>query len=225
MATINDVWTAYDEAKLQWTGCDWPTQYGSAGLDLNGMLSGEAHQAADHWRAIAADEVAYGDVTTEEEDGLVQMARHLRLSRAVALVGRDQEYHSEVCGNTARLFCADNLAREWEFASHWLEEIESDALWAEEEAQRAVAGAEDGDWDCALEHACRACSIESGYHHPRPWRHLKQVIKGMCCRAGMQAITALNGHEVDGRALSVNEARPREERSNKFAGKPWLRRL
>jgi RNA recognition motif-containing protein len=26
------------------------------------------------------------------------------------------------------------------------------------------------------------------------------------------AITALNGHEVDGRALTVNEARPREER-------------
>jgi cold-inducible RNA-binding protein len=27
------------------------------------------------------------------------------------------------------------------------------------------------------------------------------------------AITALNGHEVNGRALTVNEARPREERS------------
>ena len=32
------------------------------------------------------------------------------------------------------------------------------------------------------------------------------------------AITALNGHEVDGRGLKVSEARPREERSNKFAG-------
>ena len=75
MATINDVWSAYDEGKLQWTGCDWPTHYGSAGLDLNGMLSSEAHKAADHWRAIAADEVAYGDVTTEEEDRLVQIAQ------------------------------------------------------------------------------------------------------------------------------------------------------
>jgi hypothetical protein len=190
MATINDVWTAYDEGKLQWTGCDWPTHYGSADLDLNGMLSSEADKAADHWRAIAADEVAYGDVTAEEEDRLVQMARHLRLSRAVAFVGRNQECHSEVRGKMARLVCAETLAREWEFASHWLEEIESDALWAEEEAQRAVAAAEDGDWDCALEHACRACSIESGYHHPRPWRHLKQVINGMCCRAGTVAFSA-----------------------------------
>ena len=32
------------------------------------------------------------------------------------------------------------------------------------------------------------------------------------------AITALNDHEVDGRTLKVNEARPREERSDKFAG-------
>ena len=35
------------------------------------------------------------------------------------------------------------------------------------------------------------------------------------------AITALNGHEVSGRALTVNEARPREERSGgqrRFAG-------
>jgi cold-inducible RNA-binding protein len=32
------------------------------------------------------------------------------------------------------------------------------------------------------------------------------------------AITALNGHEADGRTLKVNEARPREERSDKFAG-------
>ena len=32
------------------------------------------------------------------------------------------------------------------------------------------------------------------------------------------AVTALNGHEVAGRALNVSEARPREERSNTFAG-------
>jgi RNA recognition motif-containing protein len=32
------------------------------------------------------------------------------------------------------------------------------------------------------------------------------------------AIAALNGQEVNGRALTVNEARPREERGKKFAG-------
>ena len=32
------------------------------------------------------------------------------------------------------------------------------------------------------------------------------------------AITALNGHEVNGRTLTVNEARPRQERSDRVAG-------
>jgi cold-inducible RNA-binding protein len=32
------------------------------------------------------------------------------------------------------------------------------------------------------------------------------------------AITALNGHEVNGRALTVNEARPREERGGSQRG-------
>jgi cold-inducible RNA-binding protein len=32
------------------------------------------------------------------------------------------------------------------------------------------------------------------------------------------AIDALNGQEINGRALTVNEARPREERGDKFAG-------
>ena len=104
MATINDVWSAFDKGEHQWTSCGWPTHYGSADLDLNSMLSSEADKTADHWRAIAADEVAYGDVTTEEEDCLVQVARQLRLSRAVAFVGRNHESHSEVCGKMARLF-------------------------------------------------------------------------------------------------------------------------
>jgi cold-inducible RNA-binding protein len=32
------------------------------------------------------------------------------------------------------------------------------------------------------------------------------------------AIKAMNGQDVNGRALTVNEARPREERGNRFAG-------
>jgi hypothetical protein len=35
MTTINDVWSAYDEATGHWTGCSWPTRYGSLGLNLN----------------------------------------------------------------------------------------------------------------------------------------------------------------------------------------------
>jgi cold-inducible RNA-binding protein len=35
---------------------------------------------------------------------------------------------------------------------------------------------------------------------------------------GNAAMTALNGKEVGGRTLTVNEARPREERPRQFAG-------
>jgi cold-inducible RNA-binding protein len=33
-----------------------------------------------------------------------------------------------------------------------------------------------------------------------------------------KAIGALNGRDVDGRALNVNEARPKEDRSNRSGG-------
>jgi len=36
--------------------------------------------------------------------------------------------------------------------------------------------------------------------------------------AADQAISALNGHNVDGRALNVNEARPKPERSGGYGG-------
>jgi hypothetical protein len=45
-----------------------------------------------------------------------------------------------------------------------------------EDAASAPA-AEDGDWGRAAGHACRACSIESGYEDPRPWTRLKRVIE------------------------------------------------
>jgi RNA recognition motif-containing protein len=35
------------------------------------------------------------------------------------------------------------------------------------------------------------------------------------------AITALNGHEINGRSLTVNEARPREERGTSGGGKRY----
>jgi hypothetical protein len=176
MATINEVWVAFEEAQGRWSGCNWPTRYGSLGLDLDGVSSGNAHQAARRWRAIAADAVAGDDLTAGEEACLVDMAAHLRLGRAVAYSGDGPEDGLRVCGRPARCFCATTLGREWEYAAYWLEEIESDARWAEEEAQDAVRAAEDGDWGDAIGHAGQACSIQSGYDAPRPWRRLKRAI-------------------------------------------------
>jgi hypothetical protein len=178
MTTINDVWVAYAEAQGHWSGCNWPTHFGSLGLDLDGVSSSQAHQAADRWRAVATDEVAGDEVTVGEESSLVDMALHLRLGRGVVCLGAGRDGGLLVCGGPAVHFCAEVLASEWEFAADWLEEIESDARWAEGEAQEAVRAAEDGDWGLALGHARQACSIESGYDDPRPWERLKRAIEG-----------------------------------------------
>ena len=176
MATINDVWAAYEEAHGHWSGCNWPTHYGSLGLDLDDVSSRQAHQAADRWRAVAADGVAGDEMTPGEEASLVDMALHLRLRRSVVCRGEGPKGRLQVCGHPARRFCAEALASEWEFAASWLAEIESDARWAEEEAREAVRAAEEGDWEHALDHARQACSIESGYDDPRPWERLEQAV-------------------------------------------------
>ena len=35
-------------------------------------------------------------------------------------------------------------------------------------------------------------------------------------REGQKAITALNGHQLDGRALTINEAKPKEDRGSGY---------
>ena len=177
MGTINDVWAAYDEATGRWTGCNWPTHYGSLGLDLDGVSSGQARQNAGRWGAVAADHVGPDDLTAGQERALVDMAEHVRLRGAVAYAGQDRGRHLEVCGDSARRLCAGLLAREWAFVAGWLEEIEADAAWAAAEATKAVAAAEDGDWERAWRHARQAGAIEAGYYAPRRWCHLVRVIE------------------------------------------------
>ena len=46
---------SFDRSRGQWTGCDWPTNFGHSGLDLNGMTS---HQAVLMSRATAGAEAA-----------------------------------------------------------------------------------------------------------------------------------------------------------------------
>jgi anti-sigma B factor antagonist len=177
MATITELRAAYQEASRRWGGCDWATRYGCLGLDLDGLSSERAREAAVRWGDVAGGEDAYDDLTSGEEASLVGAARHLRLRGAVVYLGEDRGGRLEVRGKSARLYCAEILAREWVFATGWLEEVESDAAWAEGEASQAVQAAERGDWDGASAHACLACSIESGYRYPRTWGQLRHVIR------------------------------------------------
>ena len=60
---------------------------------------------------VKADGLAAG-----EEASLVDMALHLRLRGAAVCPGDGMR----VCGDRARRFCAEALAREWDFAAGWL---------------------------------------------------------------------------------------------------------
>ena len=83
MTTINDIQIAHEEAHGRWSGCNWPTHYGSLGLDLEGVSSSQAHQSAGRWQAIATDEVA-GDEVTAVDRGTRTGRSHQEQPRARA---------------------------------------------------------------------------------------------------------------------------------------------
>jgi len=177
MATINDIWTSYDDAESRWTGCDWPTHFGCLDLDLDGIAANQARDNAGHWAEIAVGELACDDITSGDDDSLVGVAQHLRITGVVVRLDGHQGGRLAVQDKSARVFCAEALAKEWRYATEWLEEVESDAVWAEQEAQQAVGAAEDGNWDGALTHAAQAYAIESEYQHRGIWKDLRETIE------------------------------------------------
>jgi len=74
---MEDVTRAYEEATGTWTGCDWPTVFGAAGLNLEGWSAEEAAahaievEAAERkvWEAAASclEEVERRAAEAEEE--------------------------------------------------------------------------------------------------------------------------------------------------------------
>lgn len=168
MATIGEVWAAYEQARGHWSGCDWPTCFGTLRLNLEGVSSLQARAAARRWRAIAASDFPCA-VTPHENAILAAMGLCLRL-RSAGEGGR-------IPHKAPPRRCAEALADEWEFAACVLAEIESDAGLAEREGWAAVRLAERGDWDGALEGAARASALEAGYHGPRRWARLRALIE------------------------------------------------
>jgi hypothetical protein len=62
VAGIAEIYRAYEVGVGAWAGCDWPTRFGTTGLDLNGCTAAEAQAmavdatgtaAAEDWSAAA----------------------------------------------------------------------------------------------------------------------------------------------------------------------------
>lgn len=176
MPTINEIWSAYDEEKGSWTGCGWPARFGSLGLELNGFSPDQALKVSAHWEEVARGGPTSEDTTITEEAALVGAAQHSGLTASAVYPGSSRDPSLRVCGRSARRFCARALATEWRYGAEWLQQVEADAAWAEEEAGQAVAAVERGDWSHALGLASRASSIASQYAGHHPWRHLERLI-------------------------------------------------
>lgn len=183
MATIAEIWAAYEQARGCWSGCDWPTRFGSLSLDLEGVTSLEARATGRRWRAVAEGELACGVVSPHEDDVLARMGLCLRLRSGFVWRVQDGLASPRLAPRPTRRLCAEALAREWECAACVLAEIESDASLAEREAWAAVRSAERGDWAEALGSAARASALEAGYHLPRLWARLKALIEAVAARA------------------------------------------
>ncbi len=54
-ADVQAIARAYEEAAGTWTGCDWPTRYGKAGLDLDGWTAAEAEAFAGRHKGTAME--------------------------------------------------------------------------------------------------------------------------------------------------------------------------
>jgi hypothetical protein len=52
---VQGIIRAFEEAAGTWTGCDWPTRFGKAGLDLEGWSAAEAQAAAEEHRGLAEE--------------------------------------------------------------------------------------------------------------------------------------------------------------------------
>lgn len=168
---FNKVLAVFLEGVDRWSGCNWPTSYGSLGMNLDGVPASLARRFAKRWAALAVDENTTAPVTAEEESTIFQMAWHLQQTSATTSDTR-------ACPRRlARIRCATALSQEWAIAAHFLSEIEQDANDAQQEAAQAIQAASKNDWPTARWHACRACSIESGYIAPRAWRRLKLTIE------------------------------------------------
>lgn len=176
MANIDRVLSAYRHGEGAWSGCNWPTRFGSLGLNLDGVTSAQARRAAVRWLDLTSPDLDIERSTTAELRELAALALQLHLLGPGCR--RDGSGRSRPAAPLAltRRPCAAVLAWEWEVAASVLAEIEADARSAEREARAAVRAAGEGDWELALRRARCACAIESGYHAPRPWQRLRRAI-------------------------------------------------
>jgi hypothetical protein len=99
---VEAVREAYLRAAEGWRGCDWPTQFGETGLDLNGLKATQAHLMA---RATAGSEAADWRAAvhwlSQVEQEAKEAAEEARTAVALATSGQLKEAHDH-----ARRACA-----------------------------------------------------------------------------------------------------------------------
>lgn len=96
--------------------------------------------------------------------------------------------HLDLCGlraDQARLWsqaCQGPESKAWAEAARYLDEVESDALAAEQAAGQAFRSAQQGDFAAALVMAEKAVALEAHYRPATTWSHLLATLRGTQAR-------------------------------------------
>ncbi len=110
---------AYSEARGQWTGCNWSTEWGQCKIDLKDVSQKQAQDLAERYAAIT-------DGERPRDDELRQ------LRRAAKFLNPTGE------GEFSPAQVAAVLAADYEGAVDWLHSVEADAAEAEELAEQVI---------------------------------------------------------------------------------------
>ncbi len=142
--SLETVREAYESAQGAWTGINWTCPHGYYEIDIDGMDPVELRIAA---RAALQSETYECEYTSKF------WREHFR-----------QAEESTVSWATWAM-----LADELRSAARYLDRVAKSAAEAEECAAAAMAAAEGGEWDDALDLASQAAGIESEYGDSPTW--------------------------------------------------------
>jgi len=172
MGTAMDKLREAVDASSQWSGCDWKTQHGRTGIDLDGVSAVSAGARAEELDDLASW-MRDGGIVSLDDDAMDEYAESDVTSLRSA---RDELRSREDIEEGRPEVLAQVLAADWRSAAEWLAEVEGAARLAEENGRAALAAAERGEWKEALEKAECAAEQERHYGDAHCWGGLAALV-------------------------------------------------
>lgn len=128
--TLQQIEDAYQASVGQWTGCDWPTKFGKACLNLKGISSAKAKERSDRWGELLLWLLQYPSIPAD-------------FTKTKATLKLDFSLPKREKVEAARSVF-EKVAGSWERSVIYLAFCERKARFAEEKAGEAVNAVKEG---------------------------------------------------------------------------------